>query len=64
MSFVALKHTYLPPKLSPKDIIAQEDKPLEWIYLHYKDQKMLTRQIMAGLQPALLPQVFLKISLQ
>jgi hypothetical protein len=28
-----------PTKLSPMDIIAQKDKPLQWIYSHYKGQK-------------------------
>ena len=31
-----------PTKLSPMDIIAQKDKPLQWIYSHYKGHQTLT----------------------
>ena len=37
-----LKLFIFPNKLSPTGIIAQENKPLEWIYLHHKDQGILT----------------------
>lgn len=31
-----------PTKLSLPEIIAQEDKPSAWIYLHHKDHKILS----------------------
>lgn len=39
---LSLKLFIFPNKLSPTGIIAQENKPLEWIYLHHMDHGILT----------------------
>lgn len=40
-SIPAFKVIFFPTKLSQTGIIAQEDKPLEWIYLHHRGRKIL-----------------------
>lgn len=41
-SFTSFKLTHFPHEIASKGIIAQENKPLEWVNLYFRGHKILT----------------------